>query len=74
MRAFARSSSKLNSLLRTEYDGVSLTELGVKADRNGQLSLDKSRLEKALQSDPAALDKVFGKRQQCPRPPVCWAA
>jgi flagellar hook-associated protein 2 len=54
-------SSKLNTLLRTEYDGVSLTELGVKADRNGQLSLDKSRLEKALLADPSALDKVFGK-------------
>ncbi|HEY0942970.1 MAG TPA: flagellar filament capping protein FliD [Steroidobacter sp.] len=53
-------SSRLNSLLRTEYDGVSLTSLGVKADRNGQLSLDQSRLEKALQSDPAVLDKVFG--------------
>jgi flagellar hook-associated protein 2 len=53
--------SRLNSLLRTEYDGISLTALGVKADRNGQLSLDKSRLEKALQSDPSALDKVFGK-------------
>lgn len=52
--------SKLNSLLRGEYGGVSLTELGVKAARNGQLSLDKSRLEKALQADPAALDKVFG--------------
>ncbi|WP_116810648.1 flagellar filament capping protein FliD [Steroidobacter cummioxidans] len=54
-------SSKLNSLLRAEYDGISLTELGVKADRNGQLSLDKDRLEKALLADPAALDKVFGK-------------
>ncbi|WP_129779104.1 flagellar filament capping protein FliD [Peristeroidobacter soli] len=53
--------NKLNSLLRTEYDGISLTELGVKADRNGQLSLDKTRLEKALLADPAALDKVFGK-------------
>jgi flagellar hook-associated protein 2 len=53
--------SRLNSLLRTEYDGVSLTALGVKADRNGQLSLEKSRLEKALQADPNALDKVFGK-------------
>lgn len=54
-------STRLNSMLRADYDGVSLTSLGVKADRNGQLSLDKSRMEKALQSDPAALDKVFGK-------------
>lgn len=53
--------SRLNSLLRDEYDGLSLTALGVKADRNGKLSLDKSRLERALQSDPDALDKVFGK-------------
>jgi len=54
-------STKLNSLLRAEYDGISLTELGVKADRNGQLSLDKDRLDKALLADPDALDKVFGK-------------
>lgn len=53
-------SNRLNSMLREEYGGVSLTSLGVKADRNGQLSLDKSRLEKALVSDPDALDKVFG--------------
>ncbi|HEY0685259.1 MAG TPA: flagellar filament capping protein FliD [Steroidobacter sp.] len=53
-------SSRLNSILRTEYEGVSLTALGVKADRNGQLSLDQARMEKALQADPAALDKVFG--------------
>ena len=53
-------SSRLNSILRAEYDGVSLTSLGVKANRNGQLSLDQARLEKALQSDPAVLDKVFG--------------
>jgi flagellar hook-associated protein 2 len=52
--------TKLNTLLRADYNGLSLTELGVKADRNGQLSLDKTRLEKALQADPAALDKVFG--------------
>jgi flagellar hook-associated protein 2 len=53
-------SNRLNSLLRTEYDGITLTALGVKADRNGQLTLDKTRLEKALQADPEALDKVFG--------------
>jgi flagellar hook-associated protein 2 len=52
--------SRLNNILRAEYGGISLTELGVKADRKGQLSLDKSRLERALQSDPDALDKVFG--------------
>lgn len=54
-------SSRLNSILRTEYSGVSLAQLGVKADRSGQLSLDSSRLEKALLADPDALDKVFGK-------------
>lgn len=53
-------SNRLNSILRGDYGGVSLQALGVKADRDGQLSLDKSRLEKALQSDPNALDKVFG--------------
>lgn len=54
-------SNRLNSMLRADYGGVSLTSLGVKTDRDGQLSLDKARLEKGLQSDPAALDKVFGK-------------
>lgn len=54
-------SSRLNNILREEYDGVSLTSLGVKSDRSGKLSLDQTRLERALQSDPAALDKVFGQ-------------
>jgi flagellar hook-associated protein 2 len=54
-------SSRLNNILRSEFDGITLTSLGVKGDRNGRLSLDQSRLEKALQADPAALDKVFGK-------------
>lgn len=54
-------SSRLNTILRSDFDGISLTSLGVKADRSGKLSLDQARLEKALQADPAALDKVFGK-------------
>lgn len=52
--------SRLNTILRQDFGGLSLMELGVKADRNGSLSLDKTKLEKALATDPEALDKVFG--------------
>src|SRR4029453_12122222 len=34
--------TRLNTILRTSFGGKSLTELGVRADRTGTLSLDKS--------------------------------
>lgn len=51
--------SRLNQLLRTNFDGVSLTSLGVVADRNGKLTIDAARFEKAIASDPQSLEKLF---------------
>lgn len=53
--------SRLNSLVREEFGGLTLAELGVKANRNGELTLDSARLNQALASRPSALDDLFGK-------------
>jgi flagellar hook-associated protein 2 len=53
--------SRLNTIIRQEFDGLTLNDLGIKAERSGALSLDQSKLEKTLAADPEALDKVFGK-------------
>ncbi len=52
--------SRLNQIIRQEFDGISLVDLGIKADRTGKLTLDRDRLEKRLASDPDALEIVFG--------------
>jgi len=52
--------SRLNTILRQDFGGKTLMDLGVKADRNGSLTLDAARLDKALVADPDALNKVFG--------------
>jgi flagellar hook-associated protein 2 len=52
--------SRLNQMVRQDFGGTSLFGLGVSADRSGNLSLDKEKLEKKLATDLGALDKVFG--------------
>lgn len=52
--------SRLNQIVRQESGGTSLLGLGVSADRSGNLSLDKAKLQAKLASDPDLLDKVFG--------------
>jgi len=52
--------SHLDSLLRQSFDGQSLMSYGVRADRNGVLSLDRSRLEKQIDATPGGLDQLFG--------------
>ncbi|HEY4367425.1 MAG TPA: flagellar filament capping protein FliD [Steroidobacteraceae bacterium] len=54
-------TSRLNTMIRQSFGGHSLMDLGVKADRDGVLSLDKDRLNKTLTADPTALDDIFGK-------------
>jgi len=51
--------NSLNQLLRTTFGGTNLINLGVSADRNGKLTLDAKRFEKAIASDPQGLDKLF---------------
>jgi flagellar hook-associated protein 2 len=52
--------SRFNNILRQDFGGLTLRDLGVSADRNGQLSLNANKLDKTLATQPDALDKVFG--------------
>lgn len=52
----------LNSVVRKTFDGVSLTSMGIVADRNGKLSIDVARFEKAVAANPEALDKLFSAK------------
>ncbi|MDF1484215.1 flagellar filament capping protein FliD [Ramlibacter sp. H39-3-26] len=52
--------SRLNQIVRQDFGGTSLIGLGVSADRNGNLLLDKTKLQSKLDADPELLDKVFG--------------
>lgn len=51
---------KLNSLLRQEVGGVSLMNYGVSMNRQGQLSLDQTKMSKALGTNPDGLTTLFG--------------
>lgn len=53
--------SRLNNLIRQDFGGLTLVDLGIKADRSGTLTLDQGKLEKTLTAHPEALDSVFGK-------------
>lgn len=53
--------SKLSSILRQDFGGLTLVDLGVKANRDGSLSLDRTKLQKTLATQPDALETVFGK-------------
>ncbi|MGL6069774.1 flagellar filament capping protein FliD [Craterilacuibacter sp.] len=63
--AFASDSSvralreRLNTMIRQDFGGVKLAELGINATRDGSLTLDKTKLGKLLDSKPAALDSFF---------------
>jgi len=50
----------LSNMLRQSFNGTSLMSLGVSADQDGNLSLDTTKLATALNSQPTALDDVFG--------------
>ncbi|MBB3221431.1 flagellar filament capping protein FliD [Pseudoduganella umbonata] len=52
--------TRMQSLLRTQVDGQSLVTFGIAGNRDGTISLDTSRLNKALAANPAALDKIIG--------------
>ncbi|OWY40339.1 flagellar hook protein FliD [Xenophilus sp. AP218F] len=51
--------SQVNSLLRSSYQGVTLTQLGVSASRDGTLTLDSKKLNETLKNQPDALDRYF---------------
>lgn len=51
--------NSLNQLLRTTFGGANLINFGISADRNGKLTLDSTRFEKAIASDPDGLEQLF---------------
>ncbi len=51
--------SMLNQVVRTAFGGKSLTDFGILADRNGKLTIDAARFEKAVAADPTGFDKLF---------------
>jgi flagellar hook-associated protein 2 len=51
---------RIGNLLRADYGGSNLRTLGVSVSRDGSLSLDSTKLAKALTATPDALDKVMG--------------
>ncbi|VXC44625.1 Flagellar hook-associated protein 2 [Pseudomonas sp. 8Z] len=52
----------LNQLIRTPFGGASLTEFGISADRNGKLTIDSARFEKALAANPEGFEKLFNDK------------
>ncbi|MCF7200609.1 flagellar filament capping protein FliD [Pseudomonas oligotrophica] len=56
--------SRLNGLLRTGFGGVSLIDFGISADRNGKLTLDAARFEKAVAANPDAFEALFTGKDQ----------
>lgn len=51
--------NSLSQLIRTAFDGKSLIDFGVSADREGKLTLDSTRFQAAVAADPDAFDKLF---------------
>lgn len=58
--SMARSiSNNMRQSFQQLYDGSPLTSIGIKFDKNGVLSIDSARLQKALAEDPAKIDKML---------------
>lgn len=53
--------NKLNSLLRSSVDGVSLTDFGISAQRDGTIALDGDRFAKKVAANPEALSSLLGQ-------------
>ena len=53
--------SQLNSLLRQQINGVSLTDYGISAQRDGTIALDSTRFSKKVAADPDALTSLLGQ-------------
>jgi len=52
---------RLGAALRSATGGQSLISFGITAGRDGMLTLDTARLNKAVGNNPAVLDTLFGK-------------
>lgn len=51
--------SKLNSLLRSEFNGAKLSDFGLSPDKTGQLKLDSKKFDEALKEKPDAFNALF---------------
>lgn len=51
--------SMLNNIVRKDFGGVSLMQMGIVADRYGKLTIDTTRFEKAIAANPEGLEKLF---------------
>ncbi|MYM83938.1 flagellar filament capping protein FliD [Duganella sp. FT50W] len=52
---------RLNSILRDASGGQSLISYGISATKDGTLTLNADRLNKAIAANPDGLDKLFGR-------------
>ncbi|MRX09662.1 flagellar filament capping protein FliD [Pseudoduganella sp. FT25W] len=52
---------RLGSILRSVTGGQSLISFGITATKDGSLTLDSSRLNKAIAANPSGLDTLFGR-------------
>lgn len=58
--SMARSiSNQLRQAFQKTYQGTALTTVGLEFDRNGVLSVNKTKLEKALADNPARLEQML---------------
>ena len=58
--SMARSvQNQFRAAFQGEIDGKTLYSVGLEFDRNGKLSINSDRLEKALEDDPAALEVML---------------
>lgn len=50
---------QLNEMLRQEFNGKTLSDFGISADRKGKLELDSETFNERVRDNPAALDGLF---------------
>ncbi|MGR5305549.1 flagellar filament capping protein FliD [Vibrio mediterranei] len=51
--------SQLTSIIRGEYNGMRLSEVGIEIDRSGKMTLDTTKFEEAQKNNSAALEAMF---------------
>ncbi|MFM2591636.1 flagellar filament capping protein FliD [Vibrio harveyi] len=51
--------SQVTSLVRGEYGGMRLSEIGITLDRSGKMKVDQAKFNEAQKSNSAALESIF---------------
>jgi flagellar hook-associated protein 2 len=51
--------SQLTNIVRGEYNGMRLSQVGIEIDRSGKMTLDASKFEEAQKNNSAALEAMF---------------